>query len=201
MAKARRIKPSRWKDPRLAGGILLVAFSAVVGGYLVRGPATVPVYRASETVMPGTVVAEAGLGVVEVPEGAAAAYIGPHDNKDAARIASVVEPGEFVAASSLAEESSEGSILVIPLMSAAPATLGKGSHAQVWRVRQQQPDGVESVAELVADDVLIASVASPETMMLEQMTAEIRVDTPQIAPILAVLGSQDGLVLVEGGTP
>ena len=151
--------------------------------------------------MPGTVVADAELGVVEVPEGSAAAYVGPDDNKDAAQIASVVAPGEFVAVSSLAEERSDGSILVIPLMSAAPATLGKGSHAQVWRVRQEQPDGVESVAELVADDVLIASIAAPETMMLDQMTAEIRVGSSQIAPILAVLGSQDGLVLVEGGTP
>lgn len=200
MAEVRRTKASRWRDPRLAGGILLVAISAVAGGHLVRGPEMVPVYRASGTVMPGTVISEAELSVAEVPSDVAVAYLGPNDGKDEERITAVLAPGEFVPVGSLAQERTDGNVLVVPLLSAAPGTLAKGSHAQVWRVRQGQPAGVESSAELVADDVLIVAVDTPE-MMMDQSTAEIRVRDDQISPILAVLGSQDGIVLVEGALP
>ncbi len=200
MAEVRRMKASRWKDPRLAGGVLLIAISAVAGGYLVQGPDMASVYRASDTVMPGTVVGEAGLNIVEIPSNMAHAYLGPHDGRDDARIASVLAAGEFLAESSLVQERTDGGVLVVPLMSAAPQALSKGSRAQVWRVHQEQPGGVESSAELVADDILVVSVASPE-MMMDQVMAEIRVRDDQIAPILAVMGSQDGIVLVEGTLP
>lgn len=43
---------ARWKDPRLAGGVALIAAGALAGAYVLRGPVTVPVYRATEAVVP-----------------------------------------------------------------------------------------------------------------------------------------------------
>ncbi len=201
MTKVRRIKTTRWKDPRLAGGILLIAVSAVAGGYLFQGPPTVPVYQAEDTVLPGTSIATAGLQTVEMPADVAEAYLGPHDDVGQAQLTQVVTEGQLVARSFIEHEKAEGNVLVVPLLSPAPASLGKGSHAQLWRVRQAEPGGKQARAELVAGDVLIVSVGASEAMMLDQITAEIRVQDYQIAAVLAVLGSQDGLVLVEGEAP
>ncbi len=201
MTKVRRMKTTRWKDPRLAGGILLIAFSAIVGGYLFQGPPTIPVYQAGETVLPGTVIESAELRTVEIPADVAGAYLGPRDGVGEAQLTQVLTEGQFVPRSSIEQEKAEGNVLVVPLASPAPASLGKGSHAQLWRVRQSEPGGKEARAELVAQDVLIVSVASADAMMMDQITAEIRVQDHQISAVLAVLGSQDGLVLVEGQTP
>lgn len=201
MTKVHRMRTTRWKDPRLAGGILLITVSALAGGYLFQGPPTIPVYQAGDTVLPGTTIATAELQTVEMPGDVAAAYLGPYDDVEQAQLTQVVPEGELVARSFIETEKADGNVLVVPLLSPAPATLGKGSHAQLWWVRQAEPGGKQARAELVAGDVLIVSVASTDAMMLDQITAEIRVQDYQIAPVLAVLGSQDGLVLVEGEAP
>lgn len=198
MSEAQRMKLSRWRDPRLAGGILLLAVSAVVGGSLLRGPAMVPVYRAAGTIMPGTTLSEANVTLAEIPESVAGTYVGPGKGRSEATISTVVAEGELVSSDSLIDRESEGNVLVVPLMNGVPQALSQGQTAQVWRIRQEQPGGVPSVAELIADDVLVVSVSGPE-MMLDQASAEIRVRDEQLASILAVLGSQDGMVLVEGG--
>lgn len=201
MTKVRRMTTARWKDPRLAGGILLITFSAIVGGYLFQGPPTTPVYQAGDTILPGTAIKSADLRTVDMPADVAAVYLGPRDEVGEAQLTQVITEGQFVARSFIEHEKAEGNVLVVPLLSPAPASLGKGSHAQLWRVRQSEPGGKEAKAELVAGDVLIVSVASADAMMMDQITAEIRVQDHQISPVLAVLGSQDGLVLVEGQTP
>ncbi len=185
----------------MAGGILLITFSAIVGGYLFQGPPTTPVYQAGDTILPGTAIKSADLRTVDMPADVAAVYLGPRDEVGEAQLTQVITEGQFVARSFIEHEKAEGNVLVVPLLSPAPASLGKGSHAQLWRVRQSEPGGKEAKAELVAGDVLIVSVASADAMMMDQITAEIRVQDHQISPVLAVLGSQDGLVLVEGQTP
>lgn len=200
MVKTRRLSFSRWKDPRLAVGLILICVSAVAGGFLMRGPETRAVYRASESVVPGTVVADADLAIVDVPVSLAAGYVGPQDGVSEERISQVVGAGEMVTGRALSPSTTTGRTqIVIPLLSPAPAGLGRGSVGELWRIGQEQAGGASATAERIADDVVIVSIAGAETMRVDQFSAEIQVADRDAASVLAVLGSADGIVLAQGG--
>ena len=68
---------TRWRDPRLGIGVLLVALSGMCGAFVLSGPEKVPVYRARSAIVPGTAISKADLDVVEIDKTLAASYVGP----------------------------------------------------------------------------------------------------------------------------
>ena len=46
---------------------------------------------------------------------------------------------------------------------------------------------------------MIVSIASADSMRIDQYSAEIQVPNEDVPNVLAVLGSPDGLVLAKGG--
>lgn len=165
------------------------------------GPETRAVYRANESIVPGTELSSANLEVVDVPAHVGESYIGPSDGVEDRRISQVVGEGELISDRLMEpdEVSAGHTHLVVPLVAPAPAGLGKGSPAELWRVTQEQVGGEASGAERIASDLVIVSIASSDSMRIDQYSAEIRVDNRYVPDVLAVLGSPDGLVLVQGG--
>lgn len=201
MATAQRLSFSRWKDPRLAFGVLLMSVSAIAGSLLMQGPDTSPIYQAAGPLVPGTELGNAELVVVDVPAQLAHRYVGPADGVDDRRISHVVGEGELISKSAMeADAVSAGHThLVVPLMAPAPAILGKGSTAELWRINQEQAGGEEAGAQRIASGLVIVSIASADSMRIDQYSAEIQVPNEDVPNVLAVLGSPDGLVLAKGG--
>ena len=74
---------TRWRDPRLGIGVLLVALSGMCGAFVLSGPEKVPVYRARSAIVPGTAISKADLDVVEIDKTLAASYVGPSTKEGA----------------------------------------------------------------------------------------------------------------------
>lgn len=201
MAKTERITFTRWKDPRLALGVLLIAVSVIAGSFIMQGPETKAIYRASTSMVPGTQVEGADFGIVDVPVDLAQGFIGPSDGIEQRRIGQVIAQGELLSERVLESDPVEAGYthLVVPLVAPAPANLAKGSTAELWRINQEQVGGEEAAAERIANDLVIVSITSADSMRIDQYGAEIQVANDDVPAVLAVLGSSDGLVLAKGG--
>ncbi|MDO4887512.1 MAG: hypothetical protein Q3979_02225 [Actinomycetaceae bacterium] len=191
-------KRTRWRDPRLAAGIALVALSGLAGAVVLSGPPTTKVYQAKEAVLPGTPLSESNLKVVEVEAKIAGEYVGPRDGQ--ATVGVTVRAGEFVPRSSLEREESETRRVVVPLMAPPPGTAAPGERAELWRVSRQDA-GTEGQAQatLLTPEALVVSVGRDESALGGEVQVEIDVPREAADEVLAVMGSQDGYVLV--GSP
>lgn len=200
MVKTERITFTRWKDPRLALGVLLIAVSAIAGAFLMQGPETKAVYRANSAMVPGTTVEGANFAIVDVPVDLAEGFIGPSDGMDDRRIGQVIEQGQLLSTQILEADPVEAGYthLVVPLVAPAPASLSQGSSAELWRIKSEQTGGDEASAERIASDLVIVSISSTDSMRIDQYGAEIQVTNSDVPDVLAVLGSSDGLVLAKG---
>ncbi|MDE1564724.1 MULTISPECIES: hypothetical protein [Actinomycetaceae] len=147
---------ARWKDPRLAGGVALIAAGALAGAYVLRGPVTVPVYRATEAVVPGTPLDQAGLAVVELPAGLADAYI---QAGHAGTVGRTIYPGELVEKSAL-RISGERVVAMLPLNGALPAALVRGAQVQLWALPAPGSAAEKAPARLISREVIFAGTVS-----------------------------------------
>ncbi|MBS5748472.1 MULTISPECIES: hypothetical protein [Actinotignum] len=182
---------TRWKDPRLAGGVALIAAGALAGGYALRGPVTVPVYRATEAVVPGTSLDEASLAVVEVPAGLADAYI---PAGQAGTVGRTIYPGELVEKSAL-RMSGERVVTMLPLSGALPTALARGAPAQLWALPAAGGTGEKAPARLISREVIFAGTAS-DTHFAGAAAMEVHIPRAELGAALEELAAGASFTLV-----
>ncbi len=184
---------TRWRDPRLGIGVLLVALSGMCGAFVLSGPEKVPVYRARSAIVPGTAISKADLDVVEIDKTLAASYVGPSTKEG--DIGESVEKGELLAKSRIDRSEEGGTRVVIPLMSPAPASAAPGARVELWRVARQRGGNAPAAASLVALDVLVVSVNAESPNAGGRPMAEVEMPDQYVRQVLAAMGSDDGYVL------
>jgi Flp pilus assembly protein CpaB len=157
----RRLRSSRWRDPRLAIGVILVAASVALGARVIAAADdTVPVWSLRNDVPAGSELTsddvelshvhfdEAGDteryfdGAEEIPGG----LVVGHD----------LAAGELLSRSALVQPESEA-ISEVPLPVADgfyPTDLGVGDRVDVWVAPTDETDR-QAMAELVLDDVAV----------------------------------------------
>ncbi|RTE48999.1 hypothetical protein [Actinobaculum sp. 352] len=187
-----RIGP-RWRDPRLAIGVLLVCVSAIASGALLAGPEQVQVYRAASTLLPGAALNESDLVLVGVPRGISSQYLQPSDLRRSGdkKLRSVVYEGELVARTAVQGETDDGCDVVVPLATRVPSSVERGDVVELWRVNATS-------AELVASQVMVVRLDTGQGSLGEPATAEVRIQRASVGDVLLVLGGDDGFVLVPG---
>ena len=184
---------TRWRDPRLGIGVLLVALSGMCGAFVLSGPEKVPVYRARSAIVPGTAISKADLDVVEIDKTLAASYVGPSTKEG--DIGESVEKGELLAKSRIDRSEEGGTRVVIPLMSPAPASAAPGARVELWRVafqwgRQRSRGGLSCGAGC-------ACVVGQRGGLERRggWAAEVEMPDQYVRQVLAAMGSDDGYVL------
>jgi Flp pilus assembly protein CpaB len=157
---ARRLGSSRWRDPRLAVGIVLVAASVVVGARVVAAADdTVEVWSLRQDVSAGSALTADDVTVSRL-HFADAADAGRYFDGDESLPADLVADhdlvaGELLARSALVEpESKAVSELPLPVTNGRyPADLATGDRVDVWVTPEDAADdrrGAEQVLDSVA---------------------------------------------------
>lgn len=199
MSASFRRLTSRWRDPRLALGILLIALSAVGGGLLFSGPKTTPVYQAQITMLPGGKIDTTNLVLVDIDPSLAESYIGPDDLDDTSIIATTVHKGELLSKSSLRSTDVSGTRVVIPLGAPVPSKAKIGDTLSLWRVDKASASGGEADVALLSEKAILVSLSRDDGMINTGQNAEVLVPKAQASEILKVLGTDSLFVLTTGG--
>lgn len=200
MSTSFRRLTSRWRDPRLAAGVLLIALSAIGGGILLSGPQTRPVYQAQNTMLPGEKIDTSALVLVDVAPTLAGAYVSPEDIDDASFIATTVHKGELLSKTSLRSTDVSGTRIVIPLGAGVPSHAEKGDTLTLWRVDKSSVMGDEDAKiSLLSEKAVLVSLSNGDGVLNAGQTAELLVPKAQASEILTVLGTDSLFVLTTGG--
>ncbi|MET0296970.1 MAG: SAF domain-containing protein [Microbacterium sp.] len=195
-------RPSRrrpWGDARFLLGLLLVAAS-IAGVWFVVAAArsTTPVLAAAHTIVPGAVVTDADVLVVDVALGqSGGAYIEPVDLVPGLVATRTIDEGELVPAAALDDAATARTTTVV-LRSAAdvPASVGPGSVVEVWRAPLLESGAYDEPRILVADATVV-SVTRDESMMGGGSAAlEIVIARSDVAAVLAAIADGSSLSVV-----
>lgn len=169
---AARQRRTRWRDPRLWLGIVVVLGSVVVGARVLdSADDTVSVWQVAHDLPAGAPIGESDLRATQVhfvDAAAAAQYLrvgqpllsGSHAVRD-------LHAGEMLTASAVSSAATR-STRQLPLGVGAanqPGDLRAGDHVQVWAVAGSSPDqgaGQRADATLVLRDVTVLSVGSSQ---------------------------------------
>jgi hypothetical protein len=164
---AARQRRTRWRDPKLWLGIVLILGSLVVGARLLASADdTVAVWQVARDIPAGTSVGSADLAVTRVhfdDAGVAAGYVsGDRAIAPDAVASRDLHAGELLATSALAAPSA-GSLAELPLgvgATRAPADLRAGDQVDVWSVPASAsgPGGRAPAPGLVLAGVTVLSV-------------------------------------------
>ena len=198
MSASFRRLTSRWRDPRLAAGVLLIVLSGAAGGMILSGPPTSPVYQAKTTVLPGSSLNATDFVLVDIDPSLAESYIGPEDLDGDSIAASTIHKGELVAKSSLRSTDVSGTRIVIPLGAGVPSQVQVGDTVTLWRVDKQNVSGGEADISLLSEKATLVSLSSSEGMVDVGQSAELLVPKSQASEILTVLGTDSLFVLTTG---
>ena len=131
------VRPRRgaWRDPRVIGGVAIVAVCTIVGARAVAaGEDTVDVWRVTRDLAPGATPTAADLERVAVPPEAAAAYVAAPD-VPSGRLVRAAHAGEFLPAAALAEVAGDVEVrwVTVPVEPLhAPPDLAPGERVDVW---------------------------------------------------------------------
>ena len=128
-----------WKDPRMAGGAVLVAGAVALGAWAVDAAAdTTRVYVLSQDVAPGTdLTADGILTVVEAHPGTDA-YVEAGHLPDGAVSTRSMRKGELLAAAAVnSGQEQELRLVVLTVASNLPASTKVGDYVDLWIVPKE----------------------------------------------------------------
>lgn len=193
--QARRSWATPWRDPRLIGGVALIALSAVLGGLVISSDdEQVLVWQARRDLVVGTAVAPGDL--VRVPVGwstrQASAYLSG-TRPPAGVLRRSVGTGELLPRSALSDAATS-SILLVPLQfrrDDLPFGLVAGDRIQVWAVPAESSAGSPSPvspARLVAADLDVVQVEAGGPELSPEGTRSVTVAVRSRGALARLLG-------------
>ena len=210
-----------WKDPRMAGGVVLVAGAVALGAWAVDAAAdTTRVYVLSQDVAPGTdLTADGILTVVEAHPGTDA-YVEAGHLPDGAVSPRSMRKGELLAVAAVnSGREQELRPVVLTVASNLPASTKVGDYVDLWIVPKEGVAGrpaaqapaagqtgqggqaEEAGARRVATGLVIASVGETSKGLISGPGTGVEVKVPEasLAAVLSAVGQEGALVLVPTG--
>jgi hypothetical protein len=160
-APAMRLRSSRWRDPRLAIGVILVAASVALGARVfAAADDTVPVWSLRNDVSAGSELTSDDVVISRVhfdEAGAAERYFdGAEEIPGGLVVGHDLAAGELLSRSALVQPESQAiSEVPVPVADGfSPADLEVGDRVDVWVAPSDETDR-RATAELVLDDVAV----------------------------------------------
>lgn len=210
-AVARWRRPT-WRDPRLAGGLVLVGASVALGAWAVDAAAdTEQVYVLTRDVAPGTdLTAEGVLTLVDSHPGTQAYVTAGSLPADAVATRSL-DAGELLPTGAVGSAADQDlRAVVIEVVSGLPAGTSTGDAVELWVLPGEQApvttgaraDGAEPAgAQMVAQGLTVSAVGEAGTSLIGGTTSQVEVLVPSEAleAVLTAVGQAGGLVLVPTG--
>lgn len=197
---ANRSNRSRWRDPRLWLGALLVMASVVIGArVLAAADDTVVVRTVNRTLSAGMAITPADVGVARVHFSSAtdaARYWAADDPLPAqAHLTRDVGAGELLTRSAVSGDASTVPHQLPLDVTAAglPANVAPGDHVEVWAV--PKPEEPRSHPQLVLSDAAVLSVAGTTVAGLGS-DRQVVVSLSNPADTAAVLDAINGATVV-----
>ncbi len=201
---ARRVRPPRWLDLRLALGVLLVLGSVLVGARVVSAAdATVPVWSAAGDLAAGTVLESDDLVAVAVRlDDVAPAYLATSTRPEGRVLSRAVRAGELLPRSVLAEPTDLVQLALPVQAGYAPPGLARGQAVDVYAVAAPVlgaagPTGGD--VELVVGGATVQAVSGRGDGVLTTTASTVQVvvavPADEAAGVLGAIGGR-GLVVV-----
>ena len=215
-----------WKDPRMAGGVVLVAAAVAMGAWAVDAAAdTTRVYVLSQDVAPGAdLTADGVLTVVEAHPGTDA-YVEAGHLPDGAVSTRSMRKGELLATAAVnSGREQDLRPVVLNVASNLPASTKVGDYVDLWVVPKEGVAGRPAAqasataqagqngrsgqvltedggARRVATGLVIASVGETSRGLISGPGTGVEVKVPEasLAAVLSAVGQEGALVLVPTG--
>ncbi|WP_430592446.1 SAF domain-containing protein [Humidisolicoccus flavus] len=189
-----------WIDPRfLIGGALVLGSIVAVSGLVHATSATTPMYQASTTLLPGEVITEEQIEVVEVRLGETEpSYIAASEDP-VGKVATVTIPsGQLIPHASIASESLSTRVaVVVSVQGVLPASVTRGSSVDLWSAAALA-GGAFSSPTVLLHDAIVAEVVEDDGIIADRSSVrvELLVDRESVAALLAALANQDSLSII-----
>jgi hypothetical protein len=198
--RANRARRSRWRDPRLWLGVLLVLASVTVGAkVLAAADDTVAVWTLDHDASAGMTITTADLRVTRLHFTNAADQIRYWLEEEPlpvrAHLTRDVASGELLARAAVTTDAA-GAVHQLPLgvpAAGLPVDIAPGDHVDVWAV--PKPDATRGHPELVLSDAAVLSVGDPSVAGLAS-DRQVVVALPGSADTGGVLDSLNGTTVV-----
>lgn len=194
-----------WRDPRLAGGLVLVGASVALGAWAVDAAAdTEQVYVLTRDVAPGTdLTADGVLALVDAHPGTDA-YVASGALPDGAVATRALDAGELLPTGAVGRaEDLDQRAVVIEVASGLPAGTSAGDQVELWVLPSGQAaaDAEPAAARLVAQGLTVAAVGEQGTSLVGGATIQVEVLVPadSLEKVLSAMGEGGQLVLVPTG--
>lgn len=201
-----RLRRPGWRDPRLLGGLVLVAGSVALGSGLIAAAAdSVPVYVALEPLVTGDVLDPAALAVREVrlAESLPQYLRADRELPDRPVVVRTVDSGELVPVSAVASSPDTG-LRPVAIMPAGPLPSGvvKGSTVDLWFVPDRGPGTDPVIAEPfeLAAGLIVSEVSSASGggfSVGSGTTVHVLVPAPDLAEVLAARAAAGSVEVVH----
>lgn len=199
---AARLRPPRWRDPRVVVGVLVVV-ACVLGTFaLVRSSAdTIMVYAAARPLAPGQALGADDLNATEVKLPRSAAY---YLSADAAppEGSVVLEPvaeGELVPRRALGTaEQVAGRAVAIDLPGSLPGGVRRGSRVDVWATpRPGLGEETADPRQILADVPVLAAEDDPAGLgASDAARIEVFVAADDLGTLMTALAGENHLSVV-----
>lgn len=174
-AAQRRIEPSRWRDPKLAAGIVLVAASVIAGSLIVgSSDDRVLIWSASRDLATGTELRPGDLVATAVRLDAASEYLSAESAApDGRRLTRQIGAGELLPAGAIstadagAQIGSPGGqrrIVTLPVEPMhVPPGLGHGDRVDIYVSPRNSSAAEAGSSRLVLASALVSELTAPDS--------------------------------------
>ncbi|PHP52380.1 hypothetical protein [Actinomyces ruminis] len=199
-----RLRRPTWKDPRLAGGLVLIGAAVALGAWAVNAAAdTEPIYVLTQDVAPGADLnADGVLALVDSHPGTTA-YVTAGDLPADAVATRSLQAGELLPSGAVgAAGDVDLRSVVLDVASSLPAGTGAGDVVDLWALPTAPVAGQDAgSAEIVAQGLMVSSVGEVGSSIVGGTSVQVEVLVPQdaVADVLTAIGANGSLVLVPTG--
>lgn len=157
--RAERLRPPRWRDPKLIIGALIVAASVLGTWFIVNQAAnTMTVWTAARPLVPGHAITADDLSATEVRMSEAEEHYLPTSTEipAGATVLSSIAPGELIPASQIGTaDQLAGRVIALEVPGGLPGQVDAGSTIDLWGTDTRIEDGEP---ELILSGVAVISV-------------------------------------------
>lgn len=204
-----RKRRSTWRDPRMAGGLVLIGAAVALGSWAVSAAAETQVYVLARDVAPGEdLTADGVLSLVDAHPGTDA-YVLAGRLPEAAVAQRSLGAGELLPTSAVGERTPDDlRAIVLKVSSTLPAGTGVGDIVDLWALpaagtaSRTASEDKRTQAEVIAEHLVVSTVGQTGESLVRESTTEVEVLVPasSVAVVLTAAGGDGDLVLVPSAS-
>lgn len=199
-----RLRRPTWKDPRLAGGLVLIGAAVALGTWAVNAAAdTEQIYVLTQDVAPGTDLNADGVLTLVDSHPGTAAYVTAGDLPTDAIATRSLQAGELLPSGAVgAAGDVDLRSVVLDVATGLPAGTGAGDVVDLWALPTTPVAGQDAgAARVITQGLTISSIGETGSSIVGSTSVQVEVLVPQsaVADVLTAVGADGALVLVPTG--